>query len=51
MGNVVAVFVDGYQPAGSYNAEFDGTNFASGIYFYTLQAGGFIQTKKMMLIK
>jgi hypothetical protein len=51
MGNLVTVFVNGYQNAGSYNAEFDGTNLASGLYFYTLQVNGFTQTKKMMLIK
>lgn len=51
LGNVVTTFVDGYMKAGTYNAEFDGSNFASGIYFYQLNANGFSETKKMSLIK
>jgi hypothetical protein len=37
--------------AGTYNAEVDASNWASGIYFYTLRAGSFIETKKMTLVK
>lgn len=40
-----------YKKAGSYEVQFDGTNFASGMYFYMLEADGFSDTKKMVLIK
>ena len=51
IGNVVDTYVDGFMNAGSYNAEVDASSLASGIYFYTLKAGDFVQTKKMVLIK
>jgi hypothetical protein len=38
------------QP-GTYEVTFDGSNFASGVYFYKLKAGDFIETKKMLMIK
>jgi len=36
---------------GRYNILFDGTGFASGVYFYTLRAGNFYDVKKMILVK
>jgi hypothetical protein len=51
LGNVVETYVDGFMKAGTYNAEIDGSNLASGVYFYTLRAGNFVETKKMSLIK
>ena len=67
LGNEVAILADEYRPAGNYEVEFNisqdsrlpiangistrGGKYASGIYFYKLQAGDFIETKKMMLIK
>jgi len=56
LGNEVATLVDEYKPAGSYEVEFnshsgEGRNLTSGVYFYRLQAGEFIETKKMILIK
>jgi hypothetical protein len=51
VGNEVGVFVDGFMKAGTYNAEFDGTNYSSGVYFYKLVAGDFTETKKMILSK
>ena len=40
-----------FKTAGSYQINLDGTNYASGLYFYRLESGSFIQTKKMALIK
>src|SRR4030095_15573241 len=51
LGNEVAVFVNGFLKAGSYNAEFDASQFGSGVYFYTLTAGDFRETRKMILTK
>ena len=58
LGNEVATLVNEEQPAGNYEVEFSSEssfrlvrNLPSGIYFYRLQAGDFIQTKKMILMK
>jgi hypothetical protein len=51
LGNEVAVYMDGFLKAGSYNASFDGSKLSSGIYFYTLAGDGYKETKKMMLTK
>ena len=55
MGEEVARLVDGFQQAGEYNVIWNASNFASGIYFYRLragpQAGGIVQTRKMVLLK
>jgi len=50
-GKLVNTFFNDYLKAGYYNAEFDGSNFSSGTYFYTLESGNFRETKKMMLVK
>jgi len=51
LGNEVAIYLEGFVKAGVYKAEFDGSNLASGIYFYTLRTGDFVETKKMNLVK
>jgi len=43
--------VDGRQAPGAHRAVFDATDLASGIYFYRSEAGVFIQTHKMVLLK
>jgi hypothetical protein len=51
-GQLVSVLVNNeFVTAGINEVKFDASNLASGIYFYTLQAGDFKDTKKMMLIK
>jgi len=47
----VATLVNEDKPAGSYEVEFTAKNLPSGIYFYQLRAGSFIQTNKMILLK
>lgn len=51
LGNEVATLVDEYREAGKYEVEFDAENLSSGIYLYKLQAGSFINTKKMILMR
>ena len=51
IGQEIAVLADGEKEAGSYSLNFNASGFPSGIYFYRLQAGSFIQTKKMVLLK
>jgi hypothetical protein len=43
--------MDEYKPAGSYEIRFNASNLASGIYLYKLQAGSFVETKKMVYLK
>lgn len=52
LGNEVAQLVSEYKYPGSYEVEFDGSNFGSGIYFYRLQVDGdVVDTKRMVLLK
>ncbi len=50
-GRSVAVLVDREHQQGSYEVNFDGTNLASGVYYYTLQSGDYREVKKMVLVK
>jgi len=51
LGNEVAELVNEKRSAGSYEVKFDGSNVASGVYFYKLTAGKFSETKRMILLK
>lgn len=54
LGNEVATLVDEYKNAGSYEVEFNAgqtSGVSSGVYFYRLQAGEFVETRKMILTK
>ncbi len=51
LGNDVITLVNEEMRAGNHQVEFDGDGLPSGIYFCTLRAGEFIQTKKMVLLK
>jgi hypothetical protein len=50
-GKEIAVIVNDFKEAGKYSIEFDGSNLASGLYFYKLEAGNYNEVKKMLLIK
>ncbi len=50
-GRLTAVLVNETLRAGSYKVELKAGNLSSGIYFYKLEAGNFIQTRKMILLK
>lgn len=55
LGNEIATLVDDYKLAGRYEVEFNpasgNRNLASGIYFYQIKAGSFLETKKMLYLK
>ena len=51
VGQEVATLVNAKQTAGKHNVSFDASNLSSGVYFYTLRAGDYTATKKMMLLK
>ncbi|KAF0217542.1 MAG: hypothetical protein FD178_586, partial [Ignavibacteria bacterium] len=53
LGNEVATIVDEYKQAGTYNSSFNTlhSSLASGAYLYQLKAGGFVHTKKFLLMK
>jgi len=51
LGNEIATLVNEAKPAGNYEVEFNSDGLTSGIYFYQLRAGKFVETKKMVLMK
>jgi len=51
LGNEVGTIVNEVKPVGDYEVEFNASTLPSGIYFYRLQVGDFVETKKMMLMK
>ncbi len=51
LGREIETLVDGYKTAGEYKVLFNASNLASGIYFYRIHAGDFVETKKLILLK
>lgn len=51
LGREIKTLVNEVKNPGSYMVSFNGSEFASGVYFYRIQAGDFIQVKKMLMIK
>ena len=51
LGNEIVILVNEEKPSGSYEVEFSGAELPSGIYFYRIRAGSFVETKKMVLMK
>ncbi len=51
LGNEITTLISEYKLAGTYEVEFDATNLPSGVYFYTLKTGDYVESKKMILLK
>ena len=51
LGRKVETLVDAEKPPGHYQATFDASRFASGVYFYRLQVGSFTQVRKLIVVK
>jgi hypothetical protein len=51
LGNEVATLVNSEKPAGVYEVEWNAIGLPSGAYFYQLQTEGYVETKKMILMK
>jgi hypothetical protein len=51
VGEEVAVLVNGFSQAGTFEVTFDASNLSTGVYLYKLQSANSVQTKKMMLLK
>ena len=51
LGQQVRQLVTGEQEAGFHEVKFDGSRLASGVYFYRIQSGSFVQTKRLILLR
>jgi len=51
LGREIITLVNEEKTAGAYSVEFNATSLPSGVYFYQLSAGNFVETKKMVLLK
>ncbi|MDQ3021614.1 MAG: T9SS type A sorting domain-containing protein [Bacteroidota bacterium] len=51
VGRTVEELINSTLGPGNYEVKFDGSNHSSGIYFYTLRIGAYVETKKMILLK
>ena len=51
LGNEIAILVDEEKEAGYHSIDFNASELPSGVYFYQLRTGSFVETKKMLLLK
>jgi hypothetical protein len=51
LGQQVAMLVNENEDAGYHDVRFDASGLASGVYFYRIQAGSFVQTKRLVILK
>lgn len=51
LGQEMVTLVNGSLPAGSHRVQWNATSYPSGVYYYRVKGGGFVETRKMMLVK
>jgi hypothetical protein len=51
LGKEIAIIVNEEMQPGSYNVDWDASNYPSGVYFYKIKSGDFVESKKMVLVK
>jgi hypothetical protein len=51
LGQQVAQLINGGMEAGFHEVKFDGSKLASGVYLYRMQAGSYVETKRLLLIR
>jgi len=51
LGREVRTLVDENKTAGSYQVKFDASNLPSGVYFYRITAGSFVETRKLIVVR
>ncbi len=51
LGREITTLVNEEKPPGNYEVKFNGIDLPSGVYFYTLSANGFFQSKKMLILR
>jgi len=51
LGQLMATLVDGEEEPGHHEVKFDGSNLASGVYFYRMRAGDNVETRKLLLLR
>jgi len=51
LGREMKTLVNRHQTAGRHSVLFDGSYLASGVYFYRMNAGTYVETKKLLLLK
>ncbi|MDR3666051.1 MAG: T9SS type A sorting domain-containing protein, partial [Ignavibacteriaceae bacterium] len=51
LGREISTLVNEEKPSGNYEVTLNGKNLSSGVYYYQMKAGNFIETKKIVLIK
>jgi hypothetical protein len=51
LGRLITTLVDGFEAEGIHTVRFEADNLASGVYYFTLRAGAFIETRKFIVMK
>ena len=51
LGREVSVLVNDRREAGYHEVQFDGSKLASGVYLYRMQAGDYVETRKLLLVR
>jgi len=51
LGREVRTLLNEEKPSGNYSLEFNASDLSSGIYLYQMKAGGFMKTRKLVLLK